>query len=85
MFDPWVGKIPWRREWLPTPVFLPGEFYGQRNLAGYSPWSRIELDRSEQLTLSLDVQNLSHSLRLFGFFYFHNALKMWKPLSAHGL
>ena len=36
-FDPWVGKIPWRREWLPTPVFLPREFHGQRSLAGYSP------------------------------------------------
>ena len=34
--DPWVGKIPWRREWLPTPVFLPGESHGQRSLAGYS-------------------------------------------------
>ena len=33
----WVGKIPWRREWLPTPVFLPDEFYGQRSQAGYSP------------------------------------------------
>ena len=31
---PWVGKIPWRREWLPTPVFLPGEFHGQRSLMG---------------------------------------------------
>ena len=31
-FDPWVGKIPWRREWQPTPVFLPREFHGQRNL-----------------------------------------------------
>ena len=37
-FDPWVGKIPWRREWLPTPVFLPRESHGQRNLAGYSRW-----------------------------------------------
>ena len=35
-FDPWVGKIPWRREWHPTPVLLPGEFHGQRSLAGYS-------------------------------------------------
>ena len=35
--DPWVGKIRWRREWLPTPVFLPGEVHGQRSLAGYSP------------------------------------------------
>ena len=33
----WVGKISWRREWLPTPVLLPGEFHGQRSLAGYSP------------------------------------------------
>ena len=37
-FDPWVGKIPWRREWLPTMVFLPGEFHGHRSLEGYSPW-----------------------------------------------
>ena len=37
-FDPWVGKIPWRRKWLTTPVFLPGEPHGQRGLAGYSPW-----------------------------------------------
>ena len=36
-FDPWVGKISGRREWLPNPVFLPGEFHGQRSLAGYSP------------------------------------------------
>ena len=38
--DPWIGKIPWRREWLPTPVFWPGEFHGQRSRAGYSPWGR---------------------------------------------
>ena len=38
-FDPWVGKIFWRRKWQPTPVFLPGEFHGQRSLACYSPWS----------------------------------------------
>ena len=37
-FDPWVGKIPWRRKWQPTPVFLPGESHGQRSLVGYSPW-----------------------------------------------
>ena len=36
-FDPWVGKILWRRAWKPTPVFLPGESHGQRTLAGYSP------------------------------------------------
>ena len=37
-FDPWVRKISWRREWQPTPVFLPGGFHGQRSLVGYSPW-----------------------------------------------
>ena len=37
-FDPSVGNNSWRRKWLPTPVFLPGEFQGQRNLAGYSSW-----------------------------------------------
>ena len=36
-FDPWVGKIPWRRKWQPTPVFLPGKSHGQRSLTGYSP------------------------------------------------
>ena len=45
--NPWVGKIPWRRKWQPTPVFLPGESHGQRSLAGYSPWSRKELDVTE--------------------------------------
>ena len=36
-FDPWVGKLPWRRKWQPNPVFLPGESHGQRSLACYSP------------------------------------------------
>ena len=47
--DPRVGKIPWRREWLPTPIFLLGELYGQRSLMSYSPWSHKELDMTEQL------------------------------------
>ena len=46
-FDPWGGKIPWRREWQPTPVFLPGEFHGQRSLVGYSPQGHKELDTTE--------------------------------------
>ena len=49
-FDPWVKKIPWRREWLPTPIFLPEELHGQRSLVCYSPWGRKESDRTEQLT-----------------------------------
>ena len=49
-FDPWVRKIPWRRIWQSTPVFFPGEFYGQRSLTGYSPWGLKELDMIEQLS-----------------------------------
>ena len=49
------GKMPWRREWLPTPVFLPGEFHGQKSLAGYSPWGHKQLDMTEGLTLSLSL------------------------------
>ena len=44
-----VGKIPWRKEWQPNPVFLPGEFHGQRILAGYSPWGCKELVKTEPL------------------------------------
>ena len=46
-FNPWVGKIPWRRAWQPTPVFLPGESHGQRNLVGYSPQGHKESDMTE--------------------------------------
>ena len=49
-FDPWVGKIPWRRTWQPTPVPLPGESHGERSLVGYSPWGRKESDTTERLT-----------------------------------
>ena len=45
-FNQWVGKILWRREWQPTPVFLPGKPHGQRSLVGYSPWGPKELDRT---------------------------------------
>ena len=43
----WVGKTPWRKEWHPTPVFLPGEPHGQRSLAGYSASGRAESDTTE--------------------------------------
>ena len=48
-FNPWVGKIPWRRRWQPTPVFLPGKSHGQRNLVVYSPWGCKESDTTLQL------------------------------------
>ena len=46
-FNSWVGKIPWRREWQPTTVFLPGKSHGQRSLLGYSPWGHKKLDTTE--------------------------------------
>ena len=49
-FDPWVRNIPWRRKWQPTPVFLPGNFHGQRSLVGYSQWGCKELDTTEHNT-----------------------------------
>ena len=51
-FHPWVRKIPWRRTWEPTAVFLPGESHGQKSLVGYSPWGHKELDMTERLTRS---------------------------------
>jgi len=45
-FNPWVRKIPWRRKWQHTPVFLPGASHGQRSLEGYRPLSCKEPDRS---------------------------------------
>ena len=51
MQETWVQPLgqedPWRREWQPTPVFLPGESHGQGTLASYSPWCRKELDTTE--------------------------------------
>ena len=49
-FDPWVGKIPWRRQWQPTPVSLPGKSYGQRSRVGYSPWGHRGSDPTEWLS-----------------------------------
>ena len=56
-FDPWVGKISWRRAWQPTPVFLPGELHGQNSLVGCSPQGRKELDMIERLTLTCTFVN----------------------------
>ena len=50
-FNPLVRKVPWRRAWQPTPVFLPGGSHGQRSLAGYSPQGHKESDTTEQLSM----------------------------------
>ena len=65
---PQDGKMPWKKEWLPNPIFLPGEFHGQRSLGGYTPRGNKELCKTEQLTLSLftTLKNTS----LFGSVHF---------------
>ena len=50
-FDPWVGKIPWRKKRQPTLVFMPGESHRQRSLVGYSPWGCKELGMTERLSM----------------------------------
>ena len=47
--DPWVRKVPWRKKWQPTPVFLPGKSHGWGSLVGYSPWGHKESDMTERL------------------------------------
>ena len=54
-FNPWVGKIPWRRKRPPTPVLLPWKSHGQRSLVGYSPWGHKESDMTEQLHFHLPL------------------------------
>ena len=51
---------PLEKEWLLTPVFLPGEFHGQKSLAGYSPWGHKESDMTERLTLSSSLYTVSY-------------------------
>ena len=58
-FDSWVGKIPWRRKWQSTPVFLPGEFHGERSLVGYSSWGRKGSDTIEWLSTWQHTQSSS--------------------------
>ena len=65
-FHPWVGKIPWRGKWRPTPVFLPGESCGQRSLAGCSPQAHRELDTTEATEHTRIQQALIQHLPSFG-------------------
>ena len=73
---PGSRRFPWRREWQPTPVFLHGEFHGQRILAGYSQWDRKEPDTTEPNMLSkinetktnthdfTDMQNVKNKMKI---------------------
>ena len=63
-FDPWVGKVPWRRAWQPTLAFLPGEFHGQRNQAGCSPDGCKEPEATEATWHEHTYSNIQRGSRL---------------------
>ena len=76
-FDPWVGSVPWRRKWQPTPGFLPGKSHAQRSLVGYSSWSLEESDTTEWTPPPSHLQgpvSLGTQLHLF--------LSLVSPLAA---
>ena len=64
-FDPWVGKITWRRKWLPTVVFLPGEFYGQKSLVSYTPQGRKNSHNWSNLACTHACDSHNHVLLAF--------------------
>ena len=78
-FDPWVGKILWRREWVPTPVFLPEESHRQRSLVGYRPWGHKEEDTTKWLTLTFHTVAYTR-----GFPRWHNGKDARDPGSIPG-
>ena len=80
-FNPWVGKIPWRREWLPTLASLPGEFHGQRSLAGYSSWDHNESDMNEGLTHTHNMQKCTKEQKILDLNVFKNIL--WNQTSFY--
>ena len=68
-FDPWVGKIPWRRKWQPTSEFLPGKSHGLHSLVGYSPWGckrvRCDLAAKQQMNVGERGSCLTIRIRVF--------------------
>ena len=76
-------KIPWRRTWLPTPVFLPGKFHGQRSLAHYSPWAHKQLDTAEH-TWELLINALEWRITLTFWLFLFSCVKLYQ-CSSHGV
>ena len=70
-FKPWVGKIPWRRAWQPTPVFLHGESHGQRSLLHYSPWDSLRPVTDPRLRGGGVRSGAQHVVRLSTLGHFH--------------
>ena len=86
----WVGKIPWRRAWPPTPVLLPGEFRGQRSLVGYNPWGHKESDKTEHIFTVSIITPLwllvltSHTFYIFSFGFKVLSKDFFSPLWGSG-
>ena len=74
-FHPWARKIPWRRAWQPTPVFLPGESHGQRSLVDYSLWVEKSQTQLKRLCMHAHVRTHTHTL-LYGFSHFLTHLSL---------
>ena len=66
MRETWVQSLGWEdlleKEMQPTPVFWPGKSHGRRNLVGYNPWGRKELDTTEHFHFPMDLNNEYHWL-----------------------
>ena len=82
--ESWVGKIPWRRAWQPTPVFLLGESHGQRSLVGYSPWGCKESDSIEWLGTAqhIDTYSKNHYVLLLIIVTFYEAYSVLDMFQA---
>ena len=78
-FDPWVGKISWRRKWQFIPVLLPGRSHGQRNLVGYSPWGG---KRAEHDLVTEQQQRWQCATRRLAHCYHRIALVNLSPLTG---
>ena len=80
-FNSWVGKIPWRRKWQPTLVFLPGKFHGHWRLLGCSPWGHQELDMGEQLSTHFHYLSNKYNLPRASIFLFSLLIFLsYKPM-----
>ena len=87
-FNPWVRKIPWKRKWQPTPVFLPGKSHGQKSLVDYSSWGHKESDMTEQLSTNPCFPTAMQSWSLWQRPTKLKALPLWpfmRSLSIPGL
>ena len=69
IWETWLEKIPWRREWQPTPVFLAGEFHGQGSMVGYSPWGCKWSDTSERLRMHACISLCAQKVQDLKYFY----------------